>query len=225
MNAPLLALHGVRRSFERGRILALNGIDLELESGERVAVIGRSGSGKSCLLNIATGLDRPDAGHVTWRGQRVASRRDWAALRRRSIGIVFQEFHLLPTLSAQHNVELALMGNDLSASEQGKRATAALGRVGLGDRLHNLPGTLSGGERQRVAIARAIVREPELLFADEPTGNLDRASAQQVTALLFELQARNGMALVIVTHDATLAAQCPRRVRIEDGRVVEDIRA
>ncbi|HWT09665.1 MAG TPA: ABC transporter ATP-binding protein [Roseomonas sp.] len=225
MTAPLLALQGVRRCFDRGRIVALDGIDLAVAAGERLAVVGRSGSGKSCLVNIATGLDRPDAGRVLWRGRDVASRQDWAALRRRSIGIVFQEFHLLPTLSAQRNVELALMGNGLSGKAQAAQAVAALDSVGLGARLGNLPAELSGGERQRVAIARALVREPELLVADEPTGNLDSANADQVAALLFDLQARTGMTLVMVTHDDALAARCHRRVRIADGRVVEDSRA
>ncbi len=224
MSAPLLALEGIRRSFDHGRIVALDGLDLAIGAGERVAVLGRSGSGKSCLVNVATGLDRPDAGRVCWRGQVVSSRRDWAALRRRSIGIVFQEFHLLPTLSAQHNVELALMGNGLSGRDQATRAVAALDSVGLGERLRNLPAELSGGERQRVAIARAIAREPELLFADEPTGNLDSANAGQVAALLFDLQARTGMTLVMVTHDVALAARCHRRVRLADGQVVEDLR-
>lgn len=225
MTPPLLSLRAVRRTFDHGRIVALDGVDLAIATGDRLAIHGRSGSGKSCLMNIAAGLDRPDAGCVAWRGQEVRTRREWAALRRQSIGIVFQEFHLLPTLTAQLNVELALMGNGLPAAEQAARAEAALRRVGLGGRLGHLPSELSGGERQRVAIARAIVREPDLLFADEPTGNLDRASAAQVASLLFELQDRTGMALVMVTHDPGLAGLCRRQVRIEDGRVAGEVAA
>ena len=218
----LLALEGVHRAFDRGRIVALDGVDLAIAPGERVALTGRSGSGKSCLLNVAGGLDRPDAGRVLWQGREVAARRDWAALRARAIGIVFQEFHLLPTLSAAQNVELALMGAGLPDAAQRRRAAEALERVGLAARGAHLPAELSGGERQRVAIARALVRRPALLLADEPTGNLDSANAAQVAALLFALQEEAGMALLLVTHDAALAARCPRRVVLSDGRIATD---
>jgi len=224
MSTPLLALRDVVRSFDRGRITALNGLSLTIETGDCVAITGRSGSGKSCLVNVATGLDRPDAGAVLWRGAPVASRRDWAHLRRQEIGIVFQEFHLLPTLTSVQNVELALMGCGLDARAQAARARAALERVGLGTRLDHLPTELSGGERQRVAIARALAREPLLLFADEPTGNLDSANAEAIAALLLSLQAEKGMALVLVTHDRALAARCARRVVMADGRILSDER-
>jgi putative ABC transport system ATP-binding protein len=219
---PLLSLTGIRRVFDGGRIVALNGIDLAIRAGESVALVGRSGSGKSCLLSIATGLDLPDAGTVRWRGRPIAERRTWTALRREAIGIVFQEFHLLPTLTAQQNVELALMGGRLGQAEQRRRAAAALDTVGLGARRENLPAELSGGERQRVAIARALVREPLLLFADEPTGNLDSRNAAMVVDLLLDLYRQHGLSLVIVTHDEALAARCQRRVRLSDGRIVED---
>ena len=222
--APLLTLSGIRRSFDGGRIVALDGVDLTVGKGESVAVVGRSGSGKSCLVGIATGLDRPDAGAVTWQGRKVASRREWAALRRKSIGIVFQEFHLLPTLTAQQNVELALMGGSAGQAEQRRAAAAALERVGLGARRDNLPAEMSGGERQRVAIARALVRDPLILFADEPTGNLDSANADMVADLLFDLQRERGVSLVLVTHDGELAARCGRVVKLSDGHVVEDVR-
>ena len=222
--ASLLSLAGIRRSFDGGRIVALDGVDLTVGKGESVAVVGRSGSGKSCLVGIATGLDRPDAGIVTWQGRNVSSRREWAALRRKSIGIVFQEFHLLPTLTAQQNVELALMGGDAGQAEQRRAAAAALERVGLGGRRDNLPAEMSGGERQRVAIARALVRDPLILFADEPTGNLDSANAEMVADLLFDLQRERGVSLVLVTHDGELAARCGRVVKLSDGHVVEDVR-
>jgi len=161
---------------------------------------------------------------VTWQGRNVSSRREWAALRRKSIGIVFQEFHLLPTLTAQQNVELALMGGDAGQTEQRRAAAAALERVGLGGRRDNLPAEMSGGERQRVAIARALVRDPLILFADEPTGNLDSANADMVADLLFDLQRERGVSLVLVTHDGELAARCGRVVKLSDGHVVEDVR-
>jgi putative ABC transport system ATP-binding protein len=220
--APLIALQGVHRTFERGRVSALEGVDLTIATGESIALVGKSGSGKSSLLHIATGLDAPGRGRVLWQGAPIESRRRWAALRRNEIGIVFQDFHLLPTLTARQNVELALMGAGLSGAEQHRRAEAALERVGLGHRLHQLPSMLSGGERQRVAIARALVREPLVLFADEPTGNLDSASAEAVFALLFELHRQAGATLVLVTHDDDLAARCGRLVRLADGRIVED---
>ncbi|CAG1014240.1 MAG: ABC transporter ATP-binding protein [Rhizobiaceae bacterium] len=220
----LLSLAGVRRAFDGGRIVALDGVDLAIGSGESVALVGRSGSGKSCLVAIATGLDKPDAGAVYWRGRKISSRREWAALRRQSIGIVFQEFHLLPTLTAQQNVELALMGGRADQAEQRRAAAAALDRVGLAGRRDNLPSEMSGGERQRVAIARALVRDPLILFADEPTGNLDSVNAEKVAALLLDLQRERGVSLVLVTHDTELAERCHRIVRLSDGHVVEDRR-
>ncbi len=218
----LLRLEHVRRGFDHGSIVALDGVDLAFDRSESVAIVGRSGSGKSCLLNVATGLDRPDDGRVLWEGREVASRQEWARLRRTEIGIVFQEFHLLPTLTAQQNVELALMGGRHDRAEQRRRAAAALERVGLGAREHQLPSELSGGERQRVAIARALVREPAALFADEPTGNLDSGNAEAIEHLLFELHAERDMALILVTHDGTFAERCARVVSLSDGRVVED---
>ncbi len=220
----LLSLAGISRSFDGGRIVALDGVDLSIGRGESVALVGRSGSGKSCLVAIATGLDRPDAGAVSWQGRKVSSRREWAALRRKSIGIVFQEFHLLPTLTALQNVELALMGGNAGQAEQRRAAAAALERVGLAHRLDNLPTEMSGGERQRVAIARALVRDPLILFADEPTGNLDSVNADKIAGLLFELQRERGVSLVLVTHDGELAERCHRIVRLSDGHVVEDKR-
>ena len=217
---PLLGLEAISRSFDRGRIRALNDVDLALRTGESVALVGRSGSGKSCLLNIASGLDRPDAGRVLWKGIEVTGRRRWTALRRSSIGIVFQEFHLLPTLTGRQNVELALMGE--LGRPAGARAERILEQVGLTGMADRLPAELSGGERQRVALARALVREPELLFADEPTGNLDSVNADAVAALMFDLHRQRRMALVIVTHDLALARQCERIVTIVDGSVSDD---
>lgn len=218
----LLRLEGVRRTFDKGRIVALAGVDITFHANQSVALVGRSGSGKSCLLNIASGLDRPDAGRVFWRGREIATRRDWSLLRRAEIGIVFQEFHLLPTLTARQNVELALLGSAMPPSERTRSIDSMLERVGLSERSDNLPSEMSGGERQRVAIARAIVRGPTILLADEPTGNLDSGNAESVAGLLFELYRELGMALVIVTHDHALAAKCERLVQLTDGRIVGD---
>jgi ABC-type lipoprotein export system ATPase subunit len=219
----LLRLEGVHRSFDRQRIIALSDVNVTFFSNQSVALVGRSGCGKSCLLNVASGLDRPDAGSVYWQGRRVTSRAEWARLRRSAIGIVFQEFHLIPTLTARQNVELALIGAAQDGRRNDARVDEILDRVGLAARHRSLPAELSGGERQRVAIARALVREPMMLLADEPTGNLDSASADAVTTLLLDAQRERQMSLVIVTHDLSLAARCERLVRMSDGKIIEDV--
>jgi predicted ABC-type transport system involved in lysophospholipase L1 biosynthesis ATPase subunit len=221
---PLIALRGVSRSYEGGAIAALRGIDLRIEAGDCLAVVGASGSGKSSLVNLLCGIDHASTGTVLWEGKAVRTRRDWARRRRLDIGIVFQEFNLIPTLTTLENVEIALFGRGLSASQRMARAAVVIDRVGLEHRMHNRVTTLSGGERQRVAIARAIVNQPKLLLADEPTGNLDSVSAANVVDLMFRLHQDSGMTLVLVTHDDGLAARCRRRVRIKDGAIVEDRR-
>jgi putative ABC transport system ATP-binding protein len=219
---PLIALRAVNRVHDAGAIAALRNVDLRIETGDCVAIVGASGSGKSTLVNLLCGIDYPTSGAVLWEGRPLRSRRDWSWLRRFRIGIVFQEFNLIPTLTALENVELALLGRGLSTMRRHTRAAVVLDRVGLEPRMHHLVTKLSGGERQRVAIARAIVNEPRLLLADEPTGNLDSASATNVADLLFKLRENNGMTLVLVTHDDALAARCARRVRIRDGVIVDD---
>jgi len=219
---PLVTLERVSRAFDDGAIVALRSIDLAIPAGDCVAILGPSGSGKSSIVNLLSGIDRPTSGRILWNGTPVESRRAWSRLRRDGIGIVFQEFNLIPTLSAAENVEMALMGRGVAPGEQRARAQAALGRVGLAHRTRHLPHELSGGERQRVAIARAIVNAPSVLLADEPTGNLDSANAAAVADLLFELQRDTGMTLVLVTHDESLAARCRRCVRVRDGEIAED---
>jgi putative ABC transport system ATP-binding protein len=224
-SGPLLALRGVSRIHDGGAIAALRNIDLQIEAGDCLAIVGASGSGKSSLVNLLCGIDRASAGTVRWEGRALRTQRDWARLRRLHIGIVFQEFNLIPTLTALENVEIAMFGRGLSAARRLTRAGTMLDRVGLEHRMHNQVTTLSGGERQRVAIARAIVNQPKLLLADEPTGNLDSASAANVADLMFRLRQDAAMTLVLVTHDDGLAARCPRRVRIKDGVIVEDTRS
>jgi putative ABC transport system ATP-binding protein len=221
---PLISLRGVSRLYDGGAITALQNVDLQIDAGDCMAIVGASGSGKSSLVNMLCGIDHPSSGTVLWEGRPQCTRHDWTKLRRLSIGIVFQEFNLIPTLTALENVELALFGRGLSGSRRQARAAIVLEYVGLQHRINHLITRLSGGERQRVAIARAIVNAPALLIGDEPTGNLDSTSAANVAALMFRLCEDYGMTLVLVTHDEKLAARCPRRVRIKDGVIVEDIR-
>jgi putative ABC transport system ATP-binding protein len=218
--APLIILRSISRIHDGGAIAALKGVDLQIEAGDRVAIVGASGSGKSSMVNLLCGIDYPTGGTVLWEGRPVRAQQDWTRLRRNSIGIVFQEFNLIPTLTVLENVELALLGRGMPAAQRRARAATVLERVGLQHRLRHLVTKLSGGERQRVAIARAIVNEPKLLLADEPTGNLDSASAANVADLLFELCEKTGMTLILVTHDDALAARCARTVRIRDGAIV-----
>jgi putative ABC transport system ATP-binding protein len=205
-----------------GPVNILRGISLEIAAGETVALVGPSGSGKSSLLMVLGGLEQPTAGHVLIDGHDLGSLGEdaLARLRRDRIGIVFQAFHLIPTMTALENVALPLeLGGYRDAF-----ATAAqgLGAVGLSHRLAHYPAQLSGGEQQRVAIARAFIAGPKLLLADEPTGNLDAATGGLVIDCLFVQRARHGTALLLITHDETLAERCARRIRLADGSVLED---
>ena len=202
-------------------LVILSGLDLAIAAGERIAIVGSSGSGKSTLLGLLAGLDNPTQGKVLIQGQDIAPLDEdgRAALRARSMGFVFQSFQLLPTLTALENVMLPLQlaGRDDAKSQ----AMAALERVGLAHRLSHYPRHLSGGEQQRVAIARAFAPRPAILFADEPTGNLDAATGENIIELLFALNAESGTTLVLVTHDLKLANRCSRVLSLQQGRIVE----
>lgn len=220
--APLIRVENVSRIFEDGGVVALRDVSLSICFRDCVAILGKSGSGKSSLIHILGGCDSPTSGGVYWRGELVRDQEEWRRLRATEIGIIFQEFHLLPALTSIENVEMALMGKGLSSQARRNRSAELLERVGLATRLHHLPTALSGGERQRVAIARSIANQPALLLADEPTGNLDSANAVSIMDLLLEIQKTHGTALVIVTHDESLAERCTRRVLIKDGLIVDD---
>ena len=220
----MIELDDVHKHYRKkggGDVRALDGVSLQIERGERVAIVGASGSGKSTLMNILGLLDRPDSGRHRLDGQDVSSLGPTAQakLRNAKIGFVFQAFHLLPRASALENVELPLIYSDRPAIDGlGRRA---LDLVGLADRATHTPAELSGGQQQRVAIARALVNEPDLLLADEPTGNLDAHSAAEILAA-FEALSATGRTIVIVTHDPEVARRCPRRIRIEHGRITDD---
>ncbi len=220
--APVLDLHGVGKVYP-GPVEVLHGVDLVVRPGELVAIVGPSGSGKSTLLHIMGTLDRPSAGTVKVDGFDVAamSDRELSALRARRIGFVFQQFFLLEGMSALENVAGGLLYTGMPAGRRRELAAATLERVGLGHRLHYHSAKLSGGERQRVAIARALVARPAIVFADEPTGNLDSRTGAGLL-LLLEEQHRDGTTIVVITHDHGVAAAMERRVELHDGRVVAD---
>ncbi len=203
---------------------ALKGVDLTILPGDFLAVMGPSGSGKSTLMNILGCLDRPSAGSYRLDGEEVGnlSRDGRAILRRNRIGFVFQGFNLLPRLSALENVELPLIYDSIPASTRRERAMAGLSAVGLADRAHHLPSQLSGGQQQRVAIARAIVNTPALLLADEPTGNLDSATSDEILGIFQRLNEERGITLVLGTHEQDLSEYARRVIRFRDGRIVED---
>jgi putative ABC transport system ATP-binding protein len=226
MKGGLYELRGVRRVFKQGDRLveALAGVDLVVSQGEFLALEGASGSGKTTLLQLLGGLDQPSAGQVEYDGHDLGglSDRDLTELRLRSFGYVFQQFNLIPTLSALENVQAALAPHGVKDAELRRRSAALLDDVGLGDRGSHLPGELSGGEQQRVAIARALVGEPKVVLADEPTGNLDTKTGAEIIDLLARLAAERLATVVVATHDAELAKRAPRRVAMRDGVFVAD---
>jgi ABC-type lipoprotein export system ATPase subunit len=212
----------LKKHFDGGKVAALQGVDLQIRQGEFVSVIGPSGCGKSTLLALLGSLDRPSDGTLTYRGQSIPDLADPAAYRCQEIGFIFQSFHLLPTFTAVENVQIPMFEGKLSRAQRKERAVDLLKSIGLGHRLGHFPSQLSGGERQRVAIARSLANGPSVLLADEPTGNLDSKSAQQIMELILQLHAEMGMTFVLVTHDLAIAERAHRTVSMRDGRVTSD---
>ena len=221
----MIELQAINRFFQVGdqEVHALDNVTLSIAKDDYLSIMGPSGSGKSTLLNILGLLDQPTAGHYLLDGQDVTTFSDdtLAQTRRKKIGFVFQFFQLLPRLTAQENVELPMMLEGITAAERSRRASQALESMGLSDRAHHKPDELSGGQRQRVAIARATVMQPNVILADEPTGNLDRHSGHDVIEILEDLN-NKGMALIIVTHDPDIGLRARRHIRMVDGRIEGD---
>jgi putative ABC transport system ATP-binding protein len=221
--ASIVSIKNVVKRYTRGKqkVEVLHGIDLEVATGEFVALMGPSGSGKTTLLNLIGGLDRPDQGEVNVAGQRIdrLSSGQLAKWRARNIGFIFQFYNLLPVLSAERNVEVPLLLTNLSRSQRKKNVAAALAVVGLADRAKHKPAELSGGQQQRVAIARAIVADPTVLVCDEPTGDLDRETAEEILELLQILNRQHGKTIIMVTHDSRAADHASRRLYVDKGRL------
>jgi len=226
-NGTIIRMSNIRKIYDTGKVKveALKGIDLDVYPGEFLAIVGPSGSGKSTLMNLLGCLDTPSEGTYQIGGDNVAgvTRDELAEIRNRRVGFVFQSFNLLPHLTALENVELPMLFGGVSPKERRTRATEVLEKVGLGDRIDHKPTELSGGQMQRVAIARALAMNPDILLADEPTGNLDTTSGTDIMSIFNELW-QNGRTLVIITHDPALAKRASRIVEIRDGRITSDTR-
>jgi putative ABC transport system ATP-binding protein len=224
MMQTMIQAHRLFKAYRTGKVevQALRGVDLEVQKGEMVAIMGPSGCGKTTLLNCVSGLDEFDDGEVLIEGVNLASMNDRARTRYRAqrMGFIFQTFNLLPVISAVENVELPLLVSSVRPAEARQRALAALEQVGLGDRVHHRPAELSGGQRQRVTIARALVNNPAIVWADEPTGNLDSKTTADVIDLMRQLNREQGQTFVMVTHNHEISKQCNRIVRMQDGQIV-----
>jgi putative ABC transport system ATP-binding protein len=223
----VLEAQGVKKFYGEGdaRVSALKGVDLQVREGELVAIMGRSGSGKSTMLCMLGGIDAPSEGHIFLEGVDMAqlSDDDRTLLRRRRIGFIFQAFNLLPILTAEENVALPMEFDGMPAAQAKRRANEVLDLVGMSGRRHHIPSALSGGEQQRVAVARALAIEPAILLADEPTGNLDSANGQRLTNMLRSLVDERGQTIVMVTHDPSVAARADRVIHLSDGMVATEV--
>ncbi|WP_348261301.1 ABC transporter ATP-binding protein [Telmatobacter sp. DSM 110680] len=218
MTNPQLELRSVTKHYDDGRVEALRGVDMIVDSGEFVTISGPSGSGKSTILHLLGGLDTPTTGTVLFQNSPLGGASDTDLYRSRHIGFIFQAFHLMPTLSALENVQVPMMAVK-GANHHAERAESLLRGVGMQDRLHHFPNELSAGERQRVAIARALANSPSILLADEPTGNLDTENSARIMRILTGIQEERGMTLIVVTHENDIANSAPRHIRIRDGRI------
>ena len=219
VNGPILEVRGLMKTYDDGRVQALRGVDTTVDAGEYVAISGPSGSGKSTLLHMLGGLDTPSQGEVLFRGSALGTAVDLDRYRSRQVGFIFQAFHLLPTLRAVENVQVAMLALNKKSNHRAERAATLLEEMGLKERMRHYPSELSAGERQRVAIARALANDPTILLADEPTGNLDSVNSAHIMEILRGIQQHRGMTLVIVTHENEIAQSAPRHIRIRDGRI------
>lgn len=224
MSQSLIQVHNLSRHYQMGAetVKALDGVSLEINRGEFVAIVGPSGSGKSTLMYLIGGMDRPTGGKITVMGDEITAMddNDLAKFRQRTVGFVFQSFNLITTMTASKNVEFPMVFAGSKPAQRRERAAELLGMVGLGERLDHKPTELSGGQQQRVAIARALINEPDIILADEPTGNLDSKSGREVIDILKELNAQ-GRTIVMVTHDQSLLSLVTRFIRIMDGKIIE----
>jgi putative ABC transport system ATP-binding protein len=219
MTSPALEVRNLFKSYDEGQIEALRGVDLSIAAGEYVAITGPSGSGKSTLLHMLGGLDSPTTGEVRFRNVSLGSAIDLDTYRSRNVGFIFQAFHLMPTLRAIENVQVPMLGLKPCSFDRAARARELLKEMGLENRMEQYPNQLSAGERQRVAIARALANNPDILLADEPTGNLDSVNSGKIMEILIGIQQKRGMTLIVVTHEDEIAHAAARQVRIRDGKV------
>lgn len=218
--STILAGEGLSKQY--GSLEVVKGVSISIDSGEFVCLVGKSGCGKTTLLSLLSGLERPTKGDVVLNGKKIngASEDELALFRRQNVGFIFQSFNLIPTLSAWENVALPLFPIKMTAEERRRRATELLNQMEMGHRMDHLPSALSGGEKQRVAIARALVNKPKIIFADEPTGNLDSATGDAIMDILNRLHSKEGVAILMVTHEVELAKTAERLVRMHDGEVI-----
>ena len=219
MTNPLLEVRSLAKSYDEGRIEALRGVDLSIAAGEFLAISGPSGSGKSTLLQLLGGLDAPTSGEVLFKNSALGTSIDLDTYRSRHVGFIFQAFHLMPTLRAIENVQVPMLPVKSNAANRVERAEKLLRELGMEHRLRQYPNELSAGERQRVAIARALANDPEILLADEPTGNLDTVNSARTMEILTGIQKQRGMTLIVVTHENEIAHSATRNIRIRDGRI------
>ena len=219
MTGALLEVRSLKKHYDEGRIEALRGVDLSIVAGEYLTISGPSGSGKSTLLQLLGGLDSPTSGEVRFEDEPLKSAQQLDTYRSDKVGFIFQAFHLLPTLNALENVQVAMLAKQNKGTRRAQQAEKLLDEMGLKDRGRHYPNELSAGERQRVAIARALANDPAVLLADEPTGNLDSMNSTRIMETLTRIQRERGMTLIVVTHDHEIATSAPRHVRIRDGRI------